>query len=536
MHRSTALRDSLILSLALASCSGGDDRYGSSVPEPSRTGLASSNAYQGFLLVTPLKSKDVFLVDMQGEVVHRWETEWEPGNSVYLTDRGTIYRCMRIEEDVDFGGGGIGGGIQEIAADGTVLWEYRMADGERHHHHDIEVLPNGNLLLIAWEKYTKQEAIARGRDPELLRGEEFWPGAIYEIRPSGDDHAEIVWEWHTWDHLIQDFDPDAMGFGDVAASPHLVDINGDRDPELMSVEQMDAQMDQLAAMGYAGGDDDDDTHPTAAATTPPAMAEAEAGDEDKKPPTAKELRRAKFRDADWMHTNAIDYNPKLDQIAISVRRFDEIWVIDHSTTTAEAATGSGGRSGRGGDLLYRWGNPAAYGMGSLEDRILVGQHDVQWIEEGMPGAGGLMVFNNGKDRPDGEWSSIEEWWPPMDKDGNYLRDAGEPFGPSASSWTYLAPEPTDFFSSFISGVQRLPNGNTLICSGADGLVFEVNADDRIVWEWKCDLVPEKVKEEGDKSPVQANSLFRVTRIPADHPGIVALRRNGARIPALPPVD
>ncbi|PCJ53089.1 MAG: hypothetical protein COA70_10555 [Planctomycetota bacterium] len=516
-----------LLPLLLAACthSGPDLDDPTPLPEPAREGWGSDSAQDGYLLITPLKSKNVFLVDRKGETVHQWETEWEPGNSAYLTKRGTLYRCMRIEEEVDFAGGGIGGGIQEIAADGTVLWEYRLADGERHHHHDLEPMPNGNLLLIVWEKHSAEEALANGRDPELLRGEEFWHDSIYEIRPFGTDGAEIVWQWHSWDHLIQDFDPEAPNYGVVAAHPERIDINGDRDPELKSEQELDAEMDQLAAMGYAGGDDDD-THPDDSPPPPEAGSKPESDD----PPSAKELRRKKFRDADWMHTNAIDYNPALDQIAISVRRFDEIWVIDHSTTTAEAASRSGGRLGHGGDLLYRWGNPAAYDMGTLEDRVLVGQHDVQWIEDGQLGAGGLMVFNNGKDRPGGDYSSIEEWWPTRNAAGAYLLDAGGRFGPAKTSWTYTAPEKADFFSSFISGVQRLPNGNTLICSGAPGKLFEVHPDGKTVWEWDCDLVSEEEAEGDEGSPVKANSLFRITHLMPGHPGLEALRTQGIAIP------
>ncbi|MGB0952637.1 MAG: aryl-sulfate sulfotransferase [Planctomycetota bacterium] len=504
-----------------AACSGADKVDHTPLLEPSRDGFGSEVTDEGLLLVTPLQSEQVHLVDLQGDTVHTWETTWKPGNSVYLTDRGTLLRCMRVEEEVAFSGGGIGGGIQEIDVDGTVLWEYRMSDAQRHHHHDIEPMPNGNLLLIAWEKRTKEEALAHGRDPELLRGEEFWPDSVVEIRPLGKDGAEIVWEWHAWDHLIQDFDPEAPGYGVVSEHPERIDINGDRDPELMTPEAMDAELDHLAAMGYAGGD----------ATESEAEAETEAEeDESEDPPTAKELRRAKYRDADWMHTNGIDYNAKLDQIAISVRTFDEIWIIDHSTTTAEAAGSTGGRQGKGGDLLYRWGNPAAYGMGTIEDRVMLGQHDVQWIEDGHLGAGGLIIFNNGSNRPDeSEWSSIEEWWPPQTVSGAYLRAEGTAFGPIASSWTYSAPEKTDFYSSFISGVQRLPNGNTLICSGADGLVFEVHPSGIIVWEWECDLVPPSEDGE-DGGHINDNALFRVQKLPLDHPGLEALRAKGILLP------
>ena len=73
--------------------------------------------------------------------------------------------------------------------------------------------------------------------------------------------------------------------------------------------------------------------------------------------------------ADWMHANAVDYNEDLDQIMISAREFNEVWIIDHSTSTAEAASHSGGMYGKGGDLLYRWGNPEAYGRGDSTDRV-----------------------------------------------------------------------------------------------------------------------------------------------------------------------
>ena len=529
----------LLLFAAVTACSAGEDR--GPVAPPARDGFQPNSAWPGFLLVSPLKSSSAFLLDMGGETVHRWDTVGEPGNSVYLTDRGTIYRCLRVEEGTHFRGGGIGGRVQELAPDGTVLWDYSFADDERQHHHDIELLPNGNLLLIAWDRRTREEALARGRDPELLAGQEFWPGSIYEVRPLPPSDAQIVWEWHAWDHLIQDFDAEAEAYGVIADHPGRIDINGDRDPEQTSEVDQAAEEQRLAALGYAGGAglaDDNGATPTDHGPPPPGAGPPPIGGPPPSgppppgagPPDKPDEDRARTRGADWLHNNAIDYNATLDQIVISPRRFDEIWIIDHSTTTEEARGTTGGRSGRGGDLLYRWGNPTAYGRAEGDVRTLVGQHDVQWIDDGLLGAGGLMAFSNGSGRAEGDWSSIEEWFPVRTANGVYLLDEQGRFGPLTADWNYEAPNPGDFFSSFISGVQRLPNGNTLICSGEEQRVFEVTPEGKTVWEWDCDLVPEEESEDGEGSGVPKNSLFRVTRIAADHPGLQAMRAAGVPIP------
>ena len=168
---------------------------------------------------------------------------------------------------------------------------------------------------------------------------------------------------------------------------------------------------------------------------------------------------------------------------LCVRAFNEFWVIDHSTTTAQAAGHSGGRSGKGGDLLYRWGNPATYRAGSKDDQTLFRQHDARWIDDGNPGAGNIMIFNNGGGRPGGDFSSVDEITPPLQANGTYQIEPGKAFGPRTTVWSYSAENKSDFYSSFISGAERLPNGNTLVCAGAQGEFFEVTPTKKVVWKY-----------------------------------------------------
>jgi hypothetical protein len=185
----------------------------------------------------------------------------------------------------------------------------------------------------------------------------------------------------------------------------------------------------------------------------------------------------------WNHVNGIDYDPINDWIVLSTRLLSEIWIIDHSTTTAEAASHKGGKRGKGGDLLYRWGNPAAYRRGSAADQKLFFQHAPTFIRPGLAGAGHLLVFNNDVGQAGSKHSEVWELELPIDDEGGFWMDENGRFGPLAPVWSYIAPNPTDFYSPFVSNAQRLPNGNTLICSGWQWWLFEVAPDGRKVWEY-----------------------------------------------------
>lgn len=503
---------------------------------PRRQVQEDSAAFPGFTLVAPISSKRIHLLDMAGQEVHHWDSTEKSGESCYLTDRGTLLRCREVADHPTFqDAGGFGGGIFEYGPKGELLWEF-LWDNERGlQHHDIEELPNGNVLFVAWDRNTREDALAAGRDPELLEGAEWWSGAIYEVRPTRPVGGEIVWSWHSRDHLIQNYDRDLVGYGDPSAHPGRIDINGERDPEAPDKKEK-AKLDaQMKATGYAGGDDpvdepaddavaDADAGDANDPADPESPVEPEESEAEKAKKAEDKARKDRVRDADWTHFNAVAYNAELDQIVVSSRRFDEVWIIDHDCTEAEAA-------GPAGDLIYRFGNAFAYGMGQWSERRFLGQHNVQWIPKGQLGEGNLIVFNNGsRPRP---WSSIVEWWAPRDEHGRYVRLEGQPFGPSQYEWSYQAKDVESFHAPFISGVQRLPNGNTLLCDGPGGEVFEVTQEGKTVWEWKNDLEPHGIDPDAEQEERMRYALFRVTRYGADSPGIQALRDAGVEIPESP---
>ena len=446
-----------------------------------------SNTFDGYTLVAPNFHTTTYLIDMDGNVVHYWLNDGTPALSAYLLENGNLLRTSTVAQQEQtpgaqgaprgrgFGGGmpggmggmadrggGAGGRIQEIDWEGNVVWEFRFENDDHITHHDVEIMPNGHILCIAWERKTTREAIDAGRDPAFQGSADLRPDFIIEVKPDKvNNGGEIVWQWHAWDHLIQDFDKDKANYGEVAAHPELIDVNFTANRTVApSGAAAGPARGGFGGMGGFGG------APGRMGGGMTMMGLTGAG--GTMPP-------------DWMHTNAIDYNADLDQIAISCYGFSEIWIIDHSTTTEEARGHTGGKQGKGGDLIYRWGNPRAYRAGTEADQKFFNQHDVHWIPEGRPGAGHLLVFNNGPYRPDGDYSSVDEIVTPVDANGHYPLDKGTSYGPVDAVWSYAAPNKSDFFSMHISGAERQPNGNTLICSGAYGVFFEVTPDKEVVW-------------------------------------------------------
>lgn len=423
-------------------------------------GLISYNrdlSYEGYNLIYPHNQPSVFLLNNCGELVHEWpdSAHYRTGNIAYLTPEGKLIRAKRnasVTQDPIWAGGG-GAIVEQVSWDNEVEWRFELNNDQFRLHHDIALMPNGNILMIAWEKKTREEAIEAGRDSALIDTDELWPDVVFEWNPTT---RETVWEWHVWDHLVQDIDSTKENYGIISENPHKVNIN------------------------YTSNDG----HPN------------------------------------WLHTNSIAYDIVNDHILLSTPYLDEVWVIDHSTTTEEAATDEGGFSGLGGDLLYRWGNPKVYDQAdSLSDQTLFFQHNFHvaydFIGPQSRYFGKYMAFNN---KVGDDYSAVAIWTSPFDMyTGRFPLNVGK-FGPPSVEKNITHPNRSRMYSDGLSSVQVLPNDNLLILSGRQGYAFELTPDNQIVWEYIVPLRNGAKAAQGEQILLGENQTFRMKRYPEDFTG------------------
>lgn len=414
--------------------------------------------YDGFNLIYPEQQGNIYLLDNCGRIINMWEDSvYTPGFIAHLDKNGKLIRCnsRNATSNPTFHSGGGGELLERRDWNNNLEWSWAYNNSQHRLHHDIDIMPNGNILAIAWERKSQNEAITNGRRPDSITTDGLWPDHIIEIKPIGSDSAEIVWEWHMWDHLVQDFDNTKQNYGNVGNSPGLIDINF--------------------------------------------------------------MNSAR---ADWAHLNSVNYNAELDQIIVCGPFFNELWVIDHSTTTAEAAGHTGGNSGKGGDLLYRWGNPRVYRQGDESDQKFFFIHDAHWMDYHLsnanPDKGNIMVFNN---RAGNDYSEVVTLDPPYDSQTKSYEMQSGKYLPDDVNWVYQANPPNSFFSPTQAGCQRLPNGNTLITVANASRLFEVTEEGEMVWEYQSPVKGGGViASQGDTVYFYENSIFKMYRYPKDFAG------------------
>ncbi|MCB0793894.1 MAG: aryl-sulfate sulfotransferase, partial [Flavobacteriales bacterium] len=285
--------------------------------------------FDGYVLYGHLNQNTARLIDKDGIIAKQWNMSGGNGYAMALKDNGNLVRAA-IHSGNILNGAAVAGKVQEIDPGNNVVWEFVYSTATYVTHHDICLMPNGHVLLIAWHNPGNAALQALGYSGTQNK----YPTRIIEVEQNGTG-GQIVWEWNMMDHFIQDVDQNKPNYGIISEHPERMNIN-------------------VATNSMGGG------------------------------PGGS---------GDWFHVNGIDYNPTLDQIAFSSRYVSEIFIIDHSTTTAEAATSTGGNSGMGGDFLYRWGHPANYNTAGTQV-IPAAVHDVRWVKDGSPNAGYLQFINN----------------------------------------------------------------------------------------------------------------------------------------------
>ena len=253
--------------------------------------------------------------------------------------------------------------------DDNIVNEINVSASNIDPDYEVITLENGNYLCLGRRSFSVSQFNQLGYD--YGNSGVGTPNQVDVVMELDRLSGNIVWLWDISDHVIQERDSNAANFGDVSEHPELFN------------------MDAIATFDWT------------------------------------------FEESFMI--NGFDYNPELDQIALSIRKMSEVVIIDHSTTTQEASGHTGGTYGKGGDILYRWGNPQNYGRGSSGNRRLFFQHNPNWIEYGEH-AGKIIMYNNGLGGPFFSTAPIID--PPMDGNGNYILEDGQSFQPSAPELEY----------------------------------------------------------------------------------------------------
>jgi hypothetical protein len=400
---------------------------------------------EGYVLFSPTRNNKVFLLNTCGEKVNEWNFTEVPGATCYLLANGNLLRAGKDNLEIrDW--------------NNNVVWSYPTTANGILQHHDIEPLPNGNILCIVSDFYSTSQMTVEGRNPANTDAQ-FKLEKIIEIQPIGNNQAAIVWEWKFIDHLIQNFDSSKENFGIVENHPELLDIN------------------------YNNG-----------ATT------------------------------DFIHLNGVDYNENLDQIIISARHLNEIYIIDHSTTTAEAASHSGGNSNKGGDFLWRWGNPQVYKQGTESNRKLFLQHNASWVEEGYLDEGKISVFSNGQADSAQTYSSVHLIQPEIIN--NQYTLSNNQFNPINYDWSWNGTIlGVTVSQDRQSGAHSLPNGNFIICEALLGRISEITKSGTLLWSYKNPTgiyTPATgvttLYNQFSTIPSNVNTVFKADKYPPDYIG------------------
>jgi len=538
-----------------------------------------AKAYNGYTLFTPLEQREgafwTYLIDMEGNIVHSFSNPWLCRNYTYLLENGRFARLSydgALETKLDVNGlstaGGVATHIQELNWDGSLFWEYYYISDKGGVHHDFQRIWNKKLqqytyIFAAWQSHTKAETLAKygytltsggkgGSTAEKL----FWsPDSVVEV----NYNKEVVWKWEVYDHLLQETKTTLPTYAIAKDTPQKLNIEYGYKKNLdltnyntykapgtdwnhtNAIDYNDEKGHILVNIGsneFVTIDHDNTFVSATNWATNIATAAGPAGD-------------FKYRFG----------NPcKYDQ---------GVPLVGNDTTTTPGST-KWGTQGDQQMFFYhhgQWIKPYHW----LPPRAASDDWSAPGPDMALPGAGQFMLYDNGRDNPlqkGNTQSAILQINPYIGPGGAVAFDAvtwPQPvaFAPLATGanpansyvWPHLAgytmrtpsgyaaggakggggtgvfkmnnqvtwyfsSSPETFYSNYISGAQRLPNGNTLICSGASGHFFEVTPASEVVWEYLNPKGSEIANTRFFGQTLEGGfDTFRAYRYDPNHPGL-----------------
>jgi len=158
-----------------------------------------TKTYNGYTLFAPLSGKDVWLIDMEGRIVHHWEIPSMPGTYGKLLPNGNlIYACKSDPEERKKAGApmlsGFGGLLREVDWDNNLIWEYK----DHFMHHDFCRMKNGNTMVLKYVQVPSElMAKIKGGVPGTEDDGKMWTDQFDEVTPDG----KVVWSWKAYEHL-----------------------------------------------------------------------------------------------------------------------------------------------------------------------------------------------------------------------------------------------------------------------------------------------------------------------------------------------
>lgn len=171
-----------------------NNQYGVTYYDPSK-------AYNGYTLFASMGCRDMWLINMQGQFVHRWTMPERPGSYGKLLPNGHLIYGCKLEPEKrkrahSLKLSGYGGLIREVDWDNDLLWEYE----DPFLHHDFCRMENGNTMVLKWVQIPKEIMLkVKGGVPGTEDKGKMWADQFNEVTPEG----KVIWQWTSYEH----FDP-----------------------------------------------------------------------------------------------------------------------------------------------------------------------------------------------------------------------------------------------------------------------------------------------------------------------------------------